>query len=129
MCNKETRESMRIDTKEFAQKLIEYMDQPENYWVLHFAAQYNLTQEKLDELCETDPDVRDAVKLAMTVQEYKLLHMAATGMMKEGTMLKALETKHGWKESSVGNIVNVHQRYLMEANERVNKIRNESSEG
>lgn len=112
----------QIDYKWLASELVAWFAVPENYSIVHFAIEQNMSKEKLFRLASESSELQDAVDYGMSVQEYKLSHGALTGTLATPIAMKMLETYNGWK-SDVNLIQrNEYKQFMNEASEKAAKI-------
>ncbi len=112
----------QIDYKWLASELVAWFNIPENYSIVHFAIEQNMSKEKLFRLAGESSELQDAVDYGMSVQEYKLSHGALTGTLATPIAMKMLETYNGWK-SDVNLIQrNEYKQFMNEASEKAARI-------
>lgn len=118
----------KVTHEELAELLVAWIDVPENYSVIKFAAEHGLSKEKLISMSGEDSALSDAFDYAKTVQEYKVTELALKGEMDRQTALKMLETYNGWKSDV--NILqkNEYKQYMNEAQRKAQKILGKAEE-
>lgn len=115
------------DTADLAKKLIDWIDQPENYSMVEFAISYGISKEELFRLAGEDSELSKALDYGFSVQEYKVSDGAITGVLDKNVALKMLETYNGWKGEV--NILqkNEYKQFMNEAKKKAEMILNRNS--
>jgi uncharacterized protein YpiB (UPF0302 family) len=89
---------MELDIhKQLASKLLEWIEDPENYSMVHFAVENKISKEKLLQMSTECVELGEAVEYGFSVQEYKITEGALSGQLDRQTALKMLETYSGWR--------------------------------
>lgn len=114
-----------MDTKYKAwllKEMQEWFSLPENYSVVHFAIEHNLSKEELFRLCGEDSELQRMLDYVLSVQEYKVSEGAMTGALDRNVALKMLETYAGWKGEV--NILqrNEYKQFMNEAKVKAEQI-------
>jgi hypothetical protein len=108
--------------KELAKMLIEWLDDPAHYSVVHFAIEHGLSKEALLRMADEDEELGKALEYGWSVQEYKVAEGALTNALNRSVALKMLETYAGWKADV--NIVqnNEYKQYMAQARKKAEEI-------
>lgn len=85
-----------IDIEE--QALIEWMNDPTSYYVLHFAVSRGYNRTTLDLLCKLSESFSATLQQAQAFQEARLIDLAVTKEGDPGFIKFVLSNKHDWKE-------------------------------
>lgn len=100
----------------------EWFDIPENYSVVHFAIEHQMSKEELFRICSEDSELQKMLDYVMSVQEYKVTEGARNGEFDRNVALKMLETYSGWKGEV--NILqrNEYKQFMNEAKVKAEQI-------
>lgn len=94
-----------MDRAELIKEIYDWFSVGENYSIVHFAIEHNMSKEELMRVCTEDEELKKALEYAMSVQEYKVAEGAITGTLDRSVAIKMLETYNGWvKEDRDRNI-------------------------
>jgi len=115
--------------EELAKALIDWIQNPEHYNVVHFAVEAGISKDELIRLAGESAELQRALDYAFTVMEWKVSKGALDGQLDRVAALKMLETYSGWKSDV--NIIqkNEYKQFMNEAKVRAEQIlRGESVE-
>jgi hypothetical protein len=80
------------------EKLIKWLNRPENFLVKEFALQNGQTYQDLQDLADKDEDFKKILNLALEMQEMKVIKGALSGDLDKVVALRLLEEFHDWKK-------------------------------
>ncbi len=114
---------------DIADKLKEWISNPEHYSVIHFAVEAGISKDELFRLAGESRELQDALDFAFTVMEWKVSEGALSGSLDRMSALKMLETYSGWKGEV--NILqkNEYKQYMNEARVKAEQILRTDSVG
>lgn len=83
-----------------ADKLLEWMKVKENFWLGEFAVENEMSRPQLDELSHTERSVKfaNALKIAKTMQETKLMKLGMSKKYNPAMAIFALKNVAGWRD-------------------------------
>jgi hypothetical protein len=118
---------MQYDHKDIADKLREWVKDPEHFNVIHFAVEAGLSKDELFRLAGENGELQEALDYAFTVMEWKVSQGALDGELDRNTALKMLETYAGWKGEV--NILqkNEYKQFMNEAKVKAEQILSRST--
>ena len=108
--------------EELSRLLREWIAEKDNYSVIHFAAEHNISKDKLFRLAGENEKLKETLDYAFTVMEFKITEGALSGKLEKTVVLKMLETYSGWKSDV--NILqkNEYKSYMNEAQRRAEEV-------
>ena len=92
---------------EWAKMLRDWYDEAENYSIVLFAANNEISKKDLLRMVDEDEEFARAYDYALTVMEFKVTDGMLHGEIDRGVGTRLLETYCGWKGSEVGKEVAV----------------------
>ncbi len=107
---------------ELARRMRLWIEQPENYSVVHFAVEQGLSKDELLEKVDKSDNLKRAYEYTLSVQEYKIVDGALRGALDRAVALKMLEMFNGWKNTESGNNIAIFQIFSKE-NVSIDKIK------
>lgn len=85
--------------EDLADKLDEWIQDPNNFWLGKFASDNGLWKQRLNEFAEKNEKFSDAFKRAKQIQENKLFLLGLTGKGNVTMAIFALKNVSGWRDS------------------------------
>lgn len=81
-----------------AAKLLDWINQEENFWLGSFAVEHGFPRERYSDFCERSVDFHYAYKIAKTVQEAKLVERGLNSRTSATMAIFALKNVAGWRD-------------------------------
>lgn len=85
-----------IDT--LADKLLDWIKQPDHYWLGEFASENGAWRQRLDEWADKSPKFAEALKIAKGIQEFRLVSLGLSKNNNPAMAIFALKNVAGWRD-------------------------------
>jgi len=111
-----------------AKDLIEWIDNPTNFWLGDFAVLNNMGRQRFPELAESNKEFGKAYEIAKQIQENRLVRAGLSNQFNSTMVIFSLKNVAGWRDKSevehTGNVL--HTLLLQLSNEEESPIKKEN---